>query len=87
MLVHPGPEHAEHPLGGVERDYLADEYSIADISVYSYVHVAHEAGFEMDDFPHVQAWLARVRNQPGYMNDLEPYPENARPGRSRSLYD
>jgi hypothetical protein len=41
----------------------------------------------MDRFPAVQAWLQRVTEQPGYMNDLEPLPENARVGTARSIYD
>lgn len=71
-----------------ERDFLvADAYSIADIAVYAYVHVAHEAGYELTRWPNVQSWLQRVSEQPGYVNDLQPYPENARPGSGRSMYD
>jgi glutathione S-transferase len=71
-----------------ERDFLvADSYSIADIAVYGYTHVAPEVGLELDRFPAVQSWLRRVEEQPRYMNDLEPYPENARPGAGRSTYD
>ncbi len=70
-----------------EHDFLAaDRYTIADISNYAYGHVAAEAGLDLDRYPAVQAWLARVAAQPGYMNDLEPYPENARPGAGRSVY-
>jgi glutathione S-transferase len=71
-----------------ERDFLvADSYSVADIAVYGYTHVAAEAGVELDHFPAVQSWLRRVEEQPRYMNDLKPYPENARPGAGRSTYD
>jgi glutathione S-transferase len=71
-----------------ERDFLvADRYSIADIAVYGYTHVAHEAGYELERRPAVQAWLRRVAEQAGYMDDLEPYPPNARPGAGRSIYD
>ena len=70
-----------------EHDFLAaDRYTIADISNYAYGHVAAEAGLDLDRYPAVQAWLARVAAQPGYMNDLEPYPDNARPGAGRSVY-
>jgi hypothetical protein len=34
----------------------------------------------------VSAWLQRVRSQPGYMNDLEPYPPNAVALAGRSIY-
>jgi glutathione S-transferase len=71
-----------------KSDYLAGErYSIADISLFAYVHVANEAGFELDEFEWVEAWMQRVRGTPGYMNDLEPYPPNSYAGQSRSIYD
>lgn len=65
---------------------VGDAYSIADIAVYGYTHVAHEAGYEMERWPHVQAWLRRVAEQPRHVADLMPYPENARPGAGRSIY-
>ena len=72
----------------VQSDFLAGErYSVADISLFAYVHVAHEAGFDLSRYPAVGAWLERVRATDGFMNDLERYPPNARAGRSRSIYD
>ena len=68
------------------RFLVADRYSIADIAVFGYVHVADEAGYDMGAYPHVSAWLERVRSQPGYMNDLEPYPPNAAALAGRSIY-
>jgi glutathione S-transferase len=71
-----------------KSDYLAgDRYSVADISLFAYVHVAGEAGFELSDYPAVQRWIARVQATERFMNDLAPYPPNARPGESRSIYD
>jgi glutathione S-transferase len=71
-----------------ERDFLvADRYSIADIAVYGYTHVADEAGYDLTRRPAVEAWLGRVAEQAGYVNDLQPYPANARPGAGRSIYD
>ncbi len=70
-----------------ERGFLVDAYTIADIAVYAYTHVAPDAGFDLDRYPSVSAWLRRVEEQTGFMNDLEPYPENARPGKGRSTYD
>jgi glutathione S-transferase len=67
--------------------FVADRYTVADIAIYGYVHVAHEAGVGMEEHPEVARWLERVAAQPGYMHDLEPYPPNARPGVSRSVYD
>jgi glutathione S-transferase len=70
------------------RDFLAGErYTVADIGVFAYVHVADEAGHDLARYPAVAAWLDRVRAQPGYVNDLEPYPENSKLGQSRSIYD
>jgi glutathione S-transferase len=70
------------------REFFVDgSYSVADIGMYGYVHVAGEAGLGLEPYPALRAWLGRVQAQPGYMNDLEPYPPNARAGVSRSIYD
>jgi glutathione S-transferase len=67
--------------------FLAGErYSVADISLFAYVHVANEAGFELGEHGAVQEWIARVEGTPGYMNDLQPYPPNAWPGAGQSIY-
>jgi glutathione S-transferase len=69
------------------RTFVAgDEVSIADIAMYAYTHVAHEAGIDMDAYPAVGAWLGRARATEGWMHDLEPYPENSRPGAGRSVH-
>jgi glutathione S-transferase len=50
-----------------ERTYLVgDRYTVADIALYAYTHVAGEGGFELADYPSVGAWLARVAGQPGH---------------------
>jgi glutathione S-transferase len=67
--------------------FVDGSYSVADIGIYGYVHVAGEAGLELEPYPALQAWLDRVRAQPGYMNDLAPYPLNAHAGASHSIYD
>jgi glutathione S-transferase len=46
---------------------VADRYTIADIALYAYTHVAPEGGFELDAYPGIQAWLARVEAQPGHI--------------------
>jgi glutathione S-transferase len=61
--------------------------SIADIANFGYTHVAEDAGYRLANFPNVTTWLERVRAEPGFVDDLAPYPENARPGSSRSIYD
>jgi len=71
-----------------ESDFLVgDRYTLADLANYGYVHCAHEGGLEMERFPAVRAWLERVEAQPGFVNDLEGFPENAKVGASRSIYD
>jgi glutathione S-transferase len=42
-------------------------YSLADISLYAYTHVAHEGGFELEPYPAIRAWIARVAAQPGHV--------------------
>jgi glutathione S-transferase len=70
------------------RDFLVGErFSAADIGLFAYTHVAPEAGIELSRFPAVEAWLQRIAAQPGFVNDLEPYPANSHAGASRSIYD
>lgn len=60
-------------LGALEqhlatRAFLVGErYTIADIALYAYTHVAPEGGIELDRFPAVRAWLGRVAAQPGHV--------------------
>jgi glutathione S-transferase len=70
------------------RSFLVgDSCSIADLSNFAYVHVAQDAGFRLTDYPSVSGWLERVRALPRFIDDLAPYPDNARAGASRSIYD
>ena len=56
-----------------EHDFLAaGRYTIADIAVYAYAHVADEASVDTDPYPHFRAWLERVESQPGFIDDLAP---------------
>jgi glutathione S-transferase len=47
--------------------FVGGRYSVADIALYAYTHVADEGGFDLEDFPAVRAWLERVSSQPGYI--------------------
>jgi glutathione S-transferase len=50
------------------REYLVGErYTVADIALYAYTHVAPEGGFDLDGLPAVRAWLERVRAQPRHV--------------------
>lgn len=51
-----------------ERNFfVGDRYTIADIGLFAYTHVAHEGGFDLAKFPAVQAWIERVKAQPKYI--------------------
>jgi glutathione S-transferase len=43
------------------------QYSIADISLFAYTHVAHEGGFDLAKYPATRAWIDRVKAQPGHI--------------------
>jgi len=47
--------------------FVGAAFTIADISLYAYTHVAHEGGFALDGYPHVRGWLARVAALPGHI--------------------
>lgn len=46
---------------------VGDRYTIADISLYGYTHVADEGGFELARYPGIRAWLGRVAARPGHV--------------------
>jgi glutathione S-transferase len=46
---------------------VAERYTIADIALYAYTHVAHEGGFDLSGYPAISAWLDRVAQQPGHI--------------------
>jgi glutathione S-transferase len=49
-----------------EREFfVGGRFTIADIALYAYTHVAHEAGFDLEPLPAVRGWLDRVEAQPG----------------------
>jgi glutathione S-transferase len=45
----------------------AGAFSIADIALYAYTHVAHEGGFDLESYPAITKWLERVAAQPGHI--------------------
>lgn len=50
------------------HDFLAaDRYTIADIALYAYTHVASDGGFDLAQYPAVQAWLKRVEATEGFV--------------------
>ncbi|MFK3973729.1 glutathione S-transferase family protein [Pseudomonas sp. NPDC087358] len=60
----------EHQL--MRTPFLVGEhFSIADIALYAYTHVAHQGGFDLTQFPAIEQWLERIRQQPGYVGMLD----------------
>jgi len=49
------------------RFLVAERYTLADIALYAYTHVAHEGGFDLAAYGAVRAWLDRVAAQPGHV--------------------
>ena len=53
--------------GLADRDYLvANRYTLADIGLYAYTHVAEEGGFPLERYPAIRGWCARIAARPGY---------------------
>lgn len=47
---------------------VGDALTLADIALYAYTHVADEGGFDLQPYPNVRAWLARVAAEPGHVS-------------------
>ena len=56
------------------RDFFAaDRYTIADIALYAYTHVAHLCDYDLGPFPSIRAWVDRVANERGHITmDWQP---------------
>lgn len=50
---------------------VGDAFSIADIALYAYTHVAPQGGFDLTRYPGIVQWLERIRQQPGYVGMLD----------------
>lgn len=72
-LVREQQERGRVALGVMEQrlahhDFLAGHgYSIADVSLYAYTHMADQGGIDLAPFPAIRSWLVRVRAQPGHI--------------------
>jgi len=65
-----GGYHALNVMEGhlANRQYfVGEQYTIADIALFAYTHVAHEGGFLLDEFPNLREWIERVKTQPGFV--------------------
>jgi glutathione S-transferase len=71
-------ERGHHALGVMEQHlserafFVAERYSVADVALYAYTHVADEGGFELGRYPAVGRWLEGVRSQPGHVRITDP---------------
>lgn len=60
-----------------QRPFLIDlGYTIADIAVFAYGSRAEEAGFSLEHYPHVRAWMERVTSQPRFLFVRHAYSED-----------
>ena len=50
------------------RFFVADTFTLADIALYAYTHVAGEGGFDLSAYPAVEGWLRRVAGLPGHVD-------------------
>lgn len=60
MVMEQQLQHSEFIAG--------DVLTVADISLYAYTHVAHEGGFDLAQYPHVNSWMKRIAAQPNYLS-------------------
>lgn len=51
--------------------FVGDRYTLADLALFAYTHLADEGEFNLSQFPAIQAWMARVQEQPGYIPMLQ----------------
>ena len=47
--------------------FVAERFTIADIALYAYTHVADEGGIELKPYSAVRRWIEKVAAQPGYV--------------------
>jgi glutathione S-transferase len=51
--------------------FVGEQYSIADIALYAYTHVADQANLDLSRYPAIRTWLGRVKSQPRHV-DMPP---------------
>ena len=77
-------EEGNRALGVMEkhlkhhRYFAANRYTVADLALYAYTHLAHECDFDLGPFPAIRAWLARVEAQPDHVS-VDWRPESSAP--------
>jgi len=71
--------------------FVGDRYTIADIGLFAYTHVAGEGGFDLTKFPAIETWIDRVKSQPAYIAVAKvvrtlPVTERSRSGHFDGVY-
>lgn len=56
-----------------QRPYLVEDYSIADIAVFAYAHLAEDAGYDLGEFPAFQRWIGHIKKEQGPLPPVVPY--------------
>ena len=57
-----------------QHDFLCgSQYTVADMSVFAYVHLAEEANLPLKDYQHIIKWIERVSSQDGFLAEIFPY--------------
>jgi glutathione S-transferase len=53
--------------------FAAGQFTVADIALYGYTHVADRCDYDLATFPAIRAWLRRVEQTPGFVSmDWQP---------------
>jgi len=53
--------------------FVNDQYTIADIALFAYTHVAHEGSFDLTQYRAINRWIARIQAHPLHYSDLYYY--------------
>jgi glutathione S-transferase len=61
--------------------FAGDQFSLADICLFAYTHVADEANFDLEAFPDIVRWMERIMTMPGYVEMDEQVPLALEPAR------
>lgn len=48
--------------------FVGERFTLADIALFAYTHVAPEGGFDLEPYPAIRAWINRVKDQPGHVS-------------------
>jgi glutathione S-transferase len=73
LMVEGKRRQGDAALGVMERHlegrryFVGERYSVADIALYAYTHVADEGGFDLARYSAVRRWLDRVASEPGHI--------------------